>query len=415
MKTALKWLALTILSILLFVSLTVFGVALTAKTTVLDSRFVSKEINKFPMTVVGKEWTDSMTDFEPEIKSAINQTIIDMEPKLKQDLGSATNQVYDYLLGKKPSPEIAKTLSDTIFSNDFVYTLIEKSPVAAIASNEVLKQLHEQKIPQEWQFLLDYVPSAFADAEPDIKDQLKKAAQPIIDYLLGKNKAFQITLDLQPVYESLKNSAIQEFLQNPPAELSDVSPELLSEAVDQYVNQNFQQVLNDFPLLVTIDQTNIGNDTPANVKKSISEVEARLIEFQPAVHLFQTYYIWLIVLIVVLIAGIAAISHSIKLAARVLAVVSLLYGIINYGGILVCKWAINSYLVPSLQNEPFVSGTMPPDMVSFIRQVIYDFISPLHVFSLVVLVAGALLLVVSFVYKTRAPEITEDKSTETQV
>ena len=107
---------MTIIGILLFISLSVFGIAFTLKSTVVNSSFITNEIEKVPVSALVTDSLNSESDvsvqnfnvnLSPEIKTAIEQTVSETEPELKQQTGQAVNLIYDYLQGKKPSPEVA--------------------------------------------------------------------------------------------------------------------------------------------------------------------------------------------------------------------------------------------------------------------------------------------------------------------
>ena len=90
----LKWLGLTIIGFFLFLSLSAFGVAFTANSTVLNPHFVASEINNFPFASWANQLIDenNNADMPPEFKTAIAQTISDLEPQIKKDLGIAASR-----------------------------------------------------------------------------------------------------------------------------------------------------------------------------------------------------------------------------------------------------------------------------------------------------------------------------------
>jgi len=414
----LKWFGLTILGFLLFISLSVFGIAFTVKSTVANPGFIAREIEKIPVSTLVNEALDTNSDtggqdyevnISPEVTAAIEQTIADMEPELKQETGQAVGQVYDYLLGKKPAPELASTIRNTVLSDKFVDSVIDKLPLADLVSNMVTDQLNKANIPPEAMLLEDYIQPALSQAEPEFKSQLKSDAPQVIDYMLGNTQSLNVTIDLQPVIDSLKNSAKGLLLNPPPllaAAIGPVGLQQISANPDAYIEMFFGPVLDNVESTIPINETTFGTDTSAQIADGIRQAEDGLAQARPYVAMFNTYYILLILFILILIGGIIAIHHSVKGATRSLGSLFLSYGIVEFGGLLLARLLFQSMAIPKIQSQEFVNGRpMPPELVSFIRQIFYDVTSPLFYFSMGVLIAGVVLMVVSFVYRSRRPVI----------
>lgn len=394
----LKWFGLSILSLMLFISLSSFGAAFTAKSTALNPGFVSAEINNLPLSTLGKNLTqdNNLQDLQPEIRGAISQTITDMEPQLKQDLSSATDQVYDYLLGKKPDPELAATLRNTVLSNTLILKFIDNTPVATIAANEVLKNLQNQQIPPDLQPMLAYIQPAFNEAEPQLKAELKDAAPPLLDYLVGTTKTFKISLNLQPVIDNLAASAKAYYTKNPPAELAGIPQSQLVPYIDNFIDQNENIITQYIPATFIINENDLGTGTASDVHQGISNAESALQEARPDIQLFQRYYIYLIIFTILLIAGIILIHRSVKGASRSLGSIFIAYGIIELTAVLINKF----YVIPGpVANKLNSVEALPPEVSTFLVNLINHALNYLLWFSLGVLILGIALLVVSFVYR----------------
>jgi len=394
----LKRTAIGLLSLILFISLFLFSVASTVKSTLLNPEFLPDQIDRLPVSTIVKDMTD--TDFEnlrPEVKSAINQTVTDMEPQLKQAAGAAIVQIYDYLLGKKPNPELAATLRNTVLSNSFIDNLIDETPVATIVSNVLLEELNKQEIPAEMQPLLNYIPSAFSQNEADLKAQLKQSAPLVIQYLIGQSKSYDVTINLQPEVDYLKTSAKQMLTNNPPAALAGVPSALQGAAVDQYIKDNIGVILNEIPATISVDETQvIGQETPVQIAQDLKKAEQQLSDIRSYVHLFQQYYIYLIILIVLLIAGIAAIYHSVRGSTRTLGIIFVIFGAVEMGGVLIGKLIMRTQVFPI--------ADLPVDLSQFLQRFTFSLLSPLQIFSLVVLIIGVGLCVFSFLYRPLKPK-----------
>lgn len=397
----LKWVAISLLSLILFISLFAFGLAYSTKATALNPEFLPNEINNLPVSNLGSQLTSTnFPNLRPEVKAAIEQTVKDMEPQMKQATGAAVAQIYDYLLGKKPNPELATTLRNTVLSNAFVDSLIDKTPIATIASNTILEQLSKKNIPAELQPLLNYIQPAFEQAEPDIKTQIKNAAPPVIDYLLGKTKNFKVTISLQPIVVNLLQSAKDFYLKNPPPQLANIPASELAPYVDKYINQNIGLILVDVPSTVTFDETQLigSKETPAQIANNIKQVEDQLSLVRANIKQFQQYYIYLIIIIVVLIAGIVALYRSVRRTTLNLGIIFVLVGVIQLAGVLIGKVILRLRVIPSMD--------LSAELKTFTQQFAYDMLSPLQIFSLIALGIGIVLLVLFFLYR---PHTTGDK------
>ncbi len=98
----LKGLVLSLLSLLLFLSLSIFGIVFTLRSTLLDANFVVSEVDKMDMPAVAQGLTE-MVQLPPEVqflKGAISGAVSDFAPSLKGQLKTAVNSTYDYFLGK---------------------------------------------------------------------------------------------------------------------------------------------------------------------------------------------------------------------------------------------------------------------------------------------------------------------------
>jgi len=97
----LKGLALTVLSLLLFLALSVFGLVLTLNYTILNPDFVVSEVDKLDVYSLAKEaLSQQIPGDEPYITEVIDNTFAELEPWLKEQVSRNINSSYDYFLGK---------------------------------------------------------------------------------------------------------------------------------------------------------------------------------------------------------------------------------------------------------------------------------------------------------------------------
>lgn len=111
----LKGFGLVILSFLLFLSLSVFGIAFMINSTLLNPDFVAAEVDKIDVSALVIELTEEQIGEQlPQealfLKEAFYEVIADQEPWLKEQVNAAIYSGYDYFLGKSESLNIVISL-----------------------------------------------------------------------------------------------------------------------------------------------------------------------------------------------------------------------------------------------------------------------------------------------------------------
>lgn len=385
---ALKITATVILGIVLFLSLFVFGIAFNLKMTVLNPNFIAAEIDKVPISEIFLDNSAFEMDIPAELKASLDKTVVAIEPQLKEEAGNAVKSVYDYLLGKKDNPELAQTLRRTMLSDSFFYTLVDNVDLGVLLGQIISDGLENAEIPPEFEPLIDRVEPVLIEAEPQLKARLKAAAPDILDYVLGLRDSFTVSFTLDDVVDELTLEA-KNILRNNPAYAG------LSDAqIDDYIDRNLPQLIDIFEAF-TFDQSTLGSE--AQVTEALQEAENSLAEVRPYILQFQTYFIWLIVFIIVVAGGIVALNLSVRKATRAIGAVLVAYGFIEFVPLLIAKFAGGNYL-----NEQILADA-PVYLETYAIQRAFDFIAPLFWFSLGCLIAGIALLVVSFVYRPLEP------------
>ena len=79
-------------------------------------------------------------------------------------------------------------------------------------------------------------------------------------------------------------------------------------------------------------------------------------------------------------------------------------GIIGFIGIWINKSILTSQVLPALENQSIGDSTIPLELVGFAQQTTFDVIATLEYLTLGILIAGVVLLVVSFFYRSRHSE-----------
>ncbi len=392
----LKVLALVLLSFLLFLSLSVFGLALTLNYTVLNPDFLVSEVDKLDIPSLTEEFlSEEMTEeeFPEEFRAALIDTITELEPQIKEQVSAVIYPIYDYLLGKSQSLDLAATLSDTVLNPDFIVSIVDELDISSLAEEFVSGQVIEE-IPEELEYLTEYVDDVVIELEPWVKEQARIAIPSIVDYLLGQSQSLNVVISLEPVMESLEDTLREAFLASPPPELAHLPPAQLAQYFDEYFGELVEMVPSTFEL----DESLLSTEIPAQIAEALAEAEEALAQARQYVGYFKTGYYALIGFILLLILGIVLLNRQVKGATRILGIEFLTYGVIWYAG---------TFIVKHIGGTQVTQLDLPAQLQALLPQVLNDFLAPLVMFSLGLLIAGIALMVVSFIYKSRQPSVEE--------
>ncbi len=391
----LKSLALSLLSFLLFLALSVFGLAYTVNSTALNPKFITSEINRLDISALTQEVMSEQAqkgDFPQELGTALVDSIAQAEPLIKEKISDATYSIYDYLLGKKQAPELALTLRNTVLSSDFIVSLVDKVDMAPFAK-EFLRMQLEGTIPPDMQQYVEEpldkaIDKSAIELKPWMKHQIIIATDPTLDYLLGESTNLNVTISLGPAKEILRQNLREAFLESPPPELAGLS----QAAIAQLFDQLYQGFSAQMPSTFEINQSMFEDGMLSGIAKTITDVEKTLVQARQYISYFQLWYNVLIAFMIVLILGIILIHRQVKGATRSLGTTFLTYGAFEFVGILVAKYFAGTQLkLPGI----------PASLQTWVSQFSNDLMAPLQTFSLILLVVGAVLIIISFVYKTR--------------
>ena len=392
----LKSLALGLFGFFLFLFLSIFGFAFQLNQTILNPDFITAELDELDVSSLAEELISEQIleeEFPEELGAAIVSTITYLESSVKEQVSAATHSIYDYLLGKTESLDLALTLKNTILNPDFIVSLVDKFDISSLVG-EFLSQQITEEAPEEAEYLADYLDEylddVITDLEPWLKEQISAAADPTVDYLLGEIQSLNIAISLEPVMESLEDTLREAFLASPPARLLGLPfPEL-----EREFDKHFGELAESMPATFEFDQSSFGAERPADIAEALAEVEERLEQARPYIGYFQLGYKVLIGLMALLVLGIILISRQVKDVTRRLGVPLLTYGAIEYAGIFVAKYFIDRW-------SPWPE--IPASLETWTSRLLDNLLAPLEMFSLGLLIGGIVLIIVSFVYKPRQP------------
>jgi len=384
----LKGCALSLLSFLFFLSLALFGVAFMINQTALNPHFVITELNSLDVASLVEESIVSEQPPSDELTTKLVDTIPKVEPLVKEKTGFVIYSVYDYLLGKSRDIDLALTLRNSLLSKDFVLSVLDEVDISDLAGDFLNKQLIEQMPAEVQPYITEESLDKFVtELKTELKEQINSAADPVLDYLVGKRQSFSVTISLEPVKTSLGDTLKEEFLKSPPPELAGASQAELEQAFDQY----YEEIAAQMPSTFEIDQSLLGTDTPAKITDGLSQAEEALALARKYIAYFQLGYKILIAFMVLIVIGIVLIDREVRATTRRLGVPLLVYGAIDYAGIIVGKYFLSSGKITLPE--------VPPHLETWLFQFIDNLIKPLEIFSLSLLICGVVLTIVSFVYR----------------
>ena len=180
----LKGLALTILTLLLFFSLAVFGTLFTLNNTLLNPDFIVAQVEKLEVATLFREMTEEQISgqLSPEtefLEEAVYSTIADNEPWLKEQVSAAVYSGYDYLLGKSERLSLMISLEPLKEDlRDRTWQLFQENidslpPEIAAAPPSVLEQYFEEF----YQQFSEEIPSEFEVDESSIPPEVMTQLQ----------------------------------------------------------------------------------------------------------------------------------------------------------------------------------------------------------------------------------------------
>jgi len=270
----LKGFGLGILSFLLFLSLSVFGIAFMLNSTLLNPDFVTSEVDKIDVSALVIEMAEEQIGEQlPEeaffLKEALYGVVSDQEPWLKEQLNAAIYTGYDFFLGKSERLDM-------------------------IISLEPLKENLRDSLKEAF---LQSLPATLSDLPPELSGLFPELA------------------DLPPELSDLP--------------LSDLSPELaglLTDITDQLFDQYYQEFAGQIPSEFAFDESSIP-----------PEVMEQMIMARQYIGYFQTGYYYLIGFMVLLVLGIILINRNVRGTTRSLGIALLIYGALEFAGVYVAR------------------------------------------------------------------------------
>lgn len=352
-----KALGNVILSFLLLVSLSIFGIAFLINSTLLNPDFITGQVDKLDMNTIARNYVEEQIgkDMPQEaefLNEALYDVVADQEPWLKEQMNQAVHAGYDFLLAKSDRIEISIPLDDLKANvRDSLWRTLQK----------YLKQ-DASLIPED--LLVPYLVDNFEELASKIPEQLLPSE---VIGLTGSRLETYLRQNYQEVTDIL-----QIALQVP-----GLSGWLLGQ-IEPYFDQYYNDFVEDFPDSQVIDEDEI----PADVMRALETA-------RESIGYFYIGYYALIAFMILLVAGLILINRDLKDSCRALGMVFLVYGVVEFAVVLFVRY---------FDFMKFVQD-IPLSMETWLSNLIKDSLLPLQWFSLGILVLGAALVLVSIIYK----------------
>ena len=268
------------------------------------------------------------------------------------------------------------TANRTVLNPDFVISQLDRLDVPSLVEGMLI-----ERIPEEMGFMAEYLDDVVADLGPWIRDQATTAVYAGYDYLLGKSESLSLVIDMEPMKESLRDSAWQAFLESPPLELSGIP----SAEVERYFNEFYREFSEQIPPTIEINESMIS-----------PEIMARLEQARRYIGYLQLAYRISIGAMIAIIVGLVFLHRRVKGATRSIGIPCLTCGISIYVSTVVIKY---------LAGMQMIQIGLPAQLQAWLPQFLNDALAPMQMFGIGLMAAGTALLIVSVVYKRRQSSV----------
>jgi hypothetical protein len=378
----LKVLSTALLGLVLLLSLNLFGLALTLNLTALSADFVTAQLDRLDITAVIEE-TEALEDIDeyPELAAIVQDAIAENEAAIKEQVGLAINDIYDYLLGKDQQLDLALTLGDTVFDPELTISIIDDIDLSSLVE-ELLRDIDIEMAPGEFP-VEPYLDDVAAELEPWIKEQVSDAVGSVYDYILGKTQSLNLVISLEPITEKLQEVLRPAFLESPPPELAGMSPAQLGQAFDQLYAEFSSQIP------ATVELVEMDPEIQAEVGEALADAETALADVKEFIGYYQAGFGVVIGLILLLVAAIVLVNRNVRSSTRILGIIFLVYGVFELIGIIVIRSVARTQ----------VPDDVPSSLQAWLVQFADSSLAPLQALSIALIVAGAALITVSLLYK----------------
>lgn len=350
-----------VLGFLLFLSLSIFGMAFMLNSTLLSPGFVKQQVDRIDISAVARDIADQqIKDYLPAelyfLKDAVYNAIDDQKPWFKAQADQTIDSGYNFFLGK----------------TDKLAIKIPLNTLKADLKNSLWQEMSKQLT--SW-----------------LRGNIQTQLEPYIFQNLQQYRSL-LTPDLALVSDAQLKSYVDIYLKQIQAQITATGSApalsgLLETLVRPYFDYYYNQYAAQIPDNLVADQTNI----PANTMDDLLLV-------RKYIGYFQSAYYWLIVLMVLLAAGIFLIYRNVQEPSRALGIDLFIFGALDLAGVLAAR---------SFNPTQSLLNALPqkvPSLGPWLDALYRDVTGKMLAFSIAVLVIGAVLIAISFIFKKKVAE-----------
>ena len=394
--TVVKALASTLLSLLLFLCLSIAGVAVTVNATALNSGFVTRQIDKLDVVALFNEEavpelqeTEGLSD-HPEVIASLQTAVEHNAPAVKSAVNQAVTDIYDYLL-HGGEIDLRSTLRSSVLDPSLATSIINDLDLSIFIHDMLIEDmpLDGVDIAGTSIDLSQYADNVTAAIQPWVKEQLILLVPQLYDYILGESPAPELTIPVGPVLGDIGAALKSALLASPPPALAGLTPAQLSLAFDAA----WAQTLPQMPEAIALDLSETQADSPAGTGQSLDDAQRGLVQAREVIVYYQEAFWGLVGLTLILILGIVLINHNVKVNCRILGSTFTTYGVIEAAGILISRSLVHSQLSSI--------ADLPQSLRPWLAQLADSVMQPLLIFAIACAALGVILFVVSFLYNRR--------------
>ena len=360
--SALKSLGTAICSFLLFLALTVFGIAFMLNSTLLNPDFVAAQVDKIDVSDLAEEFAEEQIVEEiPEevdfLVDVIYDVIDEEEPWIKEQVHTAINGGFDFILSK----------TDTL--NIYIPLEHKKEEL-----RESFWEAFSEKV-DRWLPVL-------------VESELGSYLARYIDSFISDIPEQYLPPELVGASADLLREYLSNYLTEKAVEAAEEHPlvvtGLLESVVRPYFDEYYDDIMEQLPTALEVNRSTIDDD-----------VWDTLILARKYVGYFKTGYYLLIGFIALMVIAIFLINRNVRDSTRSLGISLLVYGVLEFAGVYVARHFLPtdiSFLFPD-------SAGIPESLQTWLSGFYVDVLAPLQMFSIIILAFGVVLIVVSILYR----------------
>ena len=374
----------------------------------LDNINLSQLLNQAVQQEIGTG-TDNSTAFVNALVTAVQQS----EPAIKTQIVNASVPIFQYLLMQTPSLDLTSTLRQTVLSDSLVSEILNNFDYTTMTKN-IMTEYIGGLLPENITLSDAQIDLVVNALEPSVKTALTGESGNFADYLTGTNPNFSIEVTITPAMPTLKTVTEEAFMAQLPANLQGLSQTAINNAFEQYY-ANFSQTI---PATYNVNSSDIGINSTTDIANTITNAENNLTtarnnidtasqnyanDLQNArtyVGYFHLGFICLIALIVLLVLCIILLYRNVKDACRKLGIVFFIYGALTFAVVVVAK---------KIATAQIAKANIQQGLSNIPGMALKDVTAPLQMVSLVCLIGGIVLILVSIVY----PRLKKTKTKQT--